>query len=348
MRKRFLVVLALAMVFSLVLSSVAMAAPEGEEISNKLELEVTVEEEVEPTDPSFTLIGIAENSAVGLYDNFTMKPYAGDYGETRALGKIELTKGDVEGFDLEYKRPDGTWFGPVKFGNAPGNESNVYYFGPKPGGDELRNVGETEWRVTWKENGTYKFEVSIVQVDEQGKLGSQLGETVKVSVNVTEEEKAMALKHATAEAGKVASAKTTEELMGAIQELQNKLTDESISIEVTEGEEGKFDYVVVAGLANDVSHVDNVLFVFEVTKEGGITESDFEITAISLRNDTEGINDTFEVGDDGVLRGYWGPAEGFLFERSAATAFTVKFNAEGTYTVKTYAIQVAPTAQADL
>lgn len=343
MRKRFSLVLALAMVFSLVFSSVAVAAPEGAKISNELKLEVTVKEEGELTDPSFTLIGIAETSAVGLYDNFTMKVDAGDYGETRALGKIVLTKGQVDGFDLEYKRPDGTWFGPVKFGNAPGNDSNVYYFGPKPGGDKLGSVGKTEWRVTWKESGTYEFEVSIVEVDEQGQLGNQLGETVKVSVNVTGE-KAMALQHATAEAGEVASIKDSELLMSAIADLNP--TDKPAEYTVTK--EGKFDYVVVADLANNVSHVDNVLFVFEVAKDGGdITEGDFEITAISLRDNTEGINDTFEIVD-GKLKGYWGPSEGFLFEGEAATAFTVKFNAEGTYTVNTYVIQVKPVETADL
>ena len=167
-----------------------------------------------------------------------------------------------------------------------------------------------------------------------------------VTVNVIDGDP-MALAHATAAAGEVASAKTPEQLMAAISGLS--FTDNSLSINVTEGEEAKFDYVIAANLANGVSHVDNALFIFEVTKEGGsITEGDFEITAISLRNDTEGINDTFEVGDGGVLRGYWGPAEGFLFEGSAATAFTVKFNAEGTYTVNTYAIQVKPAETADL
>jgi hypothetical protein len=83
-------------------------------------------------------------------------------------------------------------------------------------------------------------------------------------------------------------------LYGAIKGLN--LTDDSLNINVAKGEEGKFDYVVVAVLDNNVSHVDNALFIFEVTKEGGgITEGDFEITAISLRDDTEGINDTFEI-----------------------------------------------------
>ena len=341
MRKRFSLVLALAMVFSLVFSSVAVAAPEGAKISNELKLEVTVKEEEE----LITLIGIAENSAVGLYDNFTMKVDAGDYKETRALGKIVLTKGDVNDFDLEFKLPDGNWFGPVKFGNAPGNDPNVYYFGPKPGGDKLGDVGETEWRVTWKESGTYEFEVSIVEVDEQGQLGNQLGKTVDVSVNVAEGN-AMALTHATAGAGEVASIKNPQDLFAKINTLSPVADPATYTVNEVGG---KFDYVVVADLANDVSHVDNVLFVFEVTKEeGNITKGEFEITAISLRDGTEGINDTFEVGDGGVLRGYWGPAEGFLFAGKAATAFTVKFNAEGTYTVNTYAIQVKPAETADL
>ncbi len=71
------------------------------------------------------------------------------------------------------------------------------------------------------------------------------------------------------------------------------------------------------------------------------------ITAISLRDDTEGINETFVV-EGGKLKGFWGPSEGFFFAGEAATAFTVKFNAEGTYTVNTYAIQVKAAEEADL
>ena len=170
-------------------------------------------------------------------------------------------------------------------------------------------------------------------------------QTVTVSVVAANP---IALTHATDGAGEAASIKDPQELFTKIITLNPDAAPATYTVNEVGGE---FDYVVVSDLdnGNDVSHVDNALFIFEVTKEGGgITEGDFEITAISLRNDTEGINDTFEVGDGGVLRGYWGPAEGFLFEGSAATAFTVKFNAEGTYTVNTYAIQVAPAAKADL
>ena len=155
----------------------------------------------------------------------------------------------------------------------------------------------------------------------------------------------MALAHATAGAGEVASIEDHQELFAKITELSPVAGPATYTVNEVGGE---FDYVVVANLANNVSHVDNVLFVFEVAKDGDdITIGDFEITAISLRDGTEGINDTFEIVD-GKLKGFWGPPKGLLFAGQAATAFTVKFNAEGTYTVNTYAIQVAPTAQADL
>lgn len=337
MRKRFLVVLALAMVFSLVLSSVAMAAPEGNKISNELELTVTVEEEVEMGTIKVN-DDLATISVKGLWDVFSVSTQPPEGYSGNVKGKVEVVNDNINGFKLEYLEqgggPNHGKFFEMTFDN------NEAYFGPAEG-FPWQVVDDSIFRVTWLEEGNYEFKLSIMGGEG---FGTELASDT-VTVNVAEGN-AMALKHATAEAGKVASAETTEDLMAAIQELQNELTNQRIEFTVTEN--GEFDYVVVADLANNVSHVDNVLFVFEVTKEGGITESDFEITAISLRNDTEGINDTFEVGDDGVLRGYWGPAEGFLFEGSAATAFTVKFNAEGTYTVNTYAIQVAPTAQADL
>lgn len=338
MRKRFSLVLALAMVFSLVFSSVAMAAPEGAKISNELELEVTVKEGVEGA-----TIGVnpdlALTSAVGLYDCFTVSTTPGDHEGKMVKAKLEATP--ATGFELEYVEQDPS---NDKYGQylPLSVVDGVAWFGPSTG-FPLAAVTDSMFRVTWNEAGTYTFTLSIM--DGENFTNELASETV--TVNVIDDDP-MALTHATADAGKVASAKTPEQLMAAISGLS--FTDNSLSINVTEGEEGKFDYVVVADLdnGNDVSHVDNVLFVFEVTKEeGNIAKSEFEITAISLRDGTEGINDTFEIVD-GKLKGYWGPAEGFLFEGSAATAFTVKFNAEGTYTVNTYAIQVAPAAQADL
>lgn len=338
MRKRFSLVLALAMVFSLVFSSVAVAAPEGRQISNELELEVTVKEGVEGA-----TIGVnpdlALTSAVGLYDCFTVSTTPGDHEGKMVKAKLEATP--ATGFELEYVEQDPS---NDKYGQylPLSVVDGVAWFGPSTG-FPLAAVTDSMFRVTWHNANDYTFKVSIMGGDNfDTELASET-----VTVNVIEGDP-MALTHATAAAGEVASAKNAQELSSKIATLN---FDSATATYTVNGVGGEFDYVVVADLdnGNDVSHVDNALFIFEVTKEGGgITEGDFEITAISLRNDTEGINDTFEVGDGGVLRGYWGPAEGFLFEGSAATAFTVKFNAEGTYTVNTYAIQVAPAAEADL
>ena len=335
MRKRFLVVLALAMVFSLVLSSVAMAAPEGAKISNELELEVTVKEGVEGA-----TIGVnpdlALTSAVGLYDCFTVSTTPGDHAGKMVKVKLEATP--ATGFELEYVEQDPS---NAKYGQylPLSVVDGVAWFGPSTG-FPLAAVEDSMFRVTWNEAGTYTFTLRIMDGDNfTNELASET-----VTVNVAEGN-AMALAHATAGAGEVASIKDHQELSAKIIELSPVAGPATYTVNEVGGE---FDYVVVADLDNNVSHVDNVLFVFEVAKDGGdLTKGDFEITEISLRNNTEGINETFEIVD-GKLKGYWGPPKGDLFKGLAATAFTVKFNAEGTYKVNTYTIQVAPAAEADL
>lgn len=336
MRKRFSLVLALAMVFSLVFSSVAVAAPEGAKISNELELEVTVKEGVEGA-----TIGVnpdlALTSAVGLYDCFTVSTTPGNHANE--MVKVKLKATPATGFELEYVEQDSVNPNYKKYLRLPVDENGEAWFGPSTG-FPLTAVTNSMFRVTWHNAEKYTFKVSIMGGDNfDAELASQT-----VTVNVIDGDP-MALTHATADAGKVASIKNPEDLFTEIITLGPVAAPAKYTVDEVDGE---FDYVVVAELDNGVSHVDNTLFVFEVTKEeGNIAKSEFEITAISLRDGTEGINDTFEIVD-GKLKGYWGPAEGFLFEGSAATAFTVKFNAEGTYTVNTYAIQVAPTAEADL
>jgi len=327
------------MVFSLVLSSVAMAAPEGTQISNELELTVTVQ------DIEGATIGVnpdlALTSAVGLYDCFTVSTTPGDLAGKMVKVKLEANPDTATGFKLEYVEQDPNHSDYGKYLLLPVDENGEAWFGPSTG-FPLAAVTDSMFRVTWLEKGNYTFKLSIMGGEGfQEELAS-----ATVTVEVVEGN-AMALAHATAGAGEVASIKKPQDLFDKINTLSPVADPATYTVNEVGGE---FDYVVVADLANNVSHVDNVLFIFEITKEGddNITEDDFEITAISLRDDTEGINDTFEVGDDGVLRGYWGPAEGFLFAGKAATAFTVKFNAKGTYTVNTYAIQVKPAETADL
>jgi len=334
-------VLALAMVFVLVMSTAVLAEEIDTEdaISNVLELTVNVGDE-EPEDPTIKVNDdFSKKSVVGLYDCFTVSTTPGGYENEKVRVKLEANT--ATGFTLEYVEQDSNNDKYGQYLPLSVDENGVAWFGPSTG-FPLRAVDDSMFRVTWEEEGTYDFTLSIMGGEG---FGTELAsDTVTVEVVA---DKAMALAHATAGAGEVASAKTTEKLMEAIQELKNEFTNQRIEFTVTEN--GEFDYVVVADLDNNVSHVDNVLFVFEVAKEGGgITTDDFEITEISLHGNTEGINDTFEIGADGILRGFWGPPKGFPFAGEAATAFTVKFNAEGTYTVNTYAIQVKPAETADL
>ncbi len=327
----------LAMVFSLVFSSVAIAAPKGERISNELELTVTVEKVEEST------IRVNEDlstaSVVGLYDCFTVSTTPGDNENVLVRGKLEVINGPADGFKLEYVEQNSEHSDYGKYLSLPVDENGVAWFGPATG-FPLGAVNNSMLRVTWNTAGEYMFLVSIMYEEN---FNTELASTT-VEVTVVEGKAAMALEHATAGAGEYAGIKDVNAFMAAIASFDTQAG--AISKNIKAGK--KFDYVVVADLDNNVSHVDNALFVFEVTKEGGtISKDDFEITAISLREGTEGINDTFEVVEN-VLRGFWGPSKGFPFVGEAATAFTVKFNSEGTYTVNTYAIQVAPAEKADL
>jgi hypothetical protein len=253
--------------------------------------------------------------------------------------KVKLEATPATGFKLEYVEQDPS---NAKYGQylPLSVVDGVAWFGPSTG-FPLAAVEDSMFRVTWNEAGTYTFTLRIMDGDNfTNELASET-----VTVNVIEGDP-MALTHATAGAGEVASIKNPQELFAKINELSPVANLATYTVNEVGG---KFDYVVVADLDNNVSHVDNVLFVFEVAKDGsGITKGDFEITEISLRDNTEGINDTFEIGVGGILRGFWGPPKGDLFKGPAATAFTVKFNTEGTYTVNTYVIQVEPAEKADL
>jgi len=332
-------VLALAMVFVLVMSTAVLAEEIDTEdaISNVLELTVNVGDE-EPEDPTIKVNDdFSKKSVVGLYDCFTVSTTPGGYENEKVRVKLEANT--ATGFTLEYVEQDSNNDKYGQYLPLSVDENGVAWFGPSTG-FPLAAVEDSMFRVTWETAGTYNFTLSI--------MGGEGFDTELASETVTVEvvaDKAMALAHATAGAGEVASIKNPQDLFDKINTLSPVAAPATYTVNEVGGE---FDYVVVADLDNNVSHVDNVLFVFEVAKDGGdLTKGDFEITEISLRDNTEGINDTFEIVD-GKLKGYWGPSKGFLFAGEAATAFTVKFNAEGTYTVNTYVIQVEPAETADL
>jgi hypothetical protein len=339
-KKRFSMVLALAMVFVLVMSTAVLAEENEPEdaISNVLELTVDVSDG-ELTEPTIKVNDdFSSVSAVGLYDCFTVSTTPGGYEDE--LVRVKLAANPATGFKLEYVEQDSAHDDYKKYLLLPVDEEGVAWFGPSTG-FPLRAVDDSMFRVTWETAGTYNFTLSIMGGED---FGTELASDT-VTVNVAEGN-AMALAHATANAGEYANIKDETAFNNAMLGLIPNLKLESLTKNINKEE--TFDYVIAADLANNVSHVDNVLFVFEVAKAGGgITEGDFEITAISLRDDTEGINETFVV-EEGKLKGFWGPPKGLLFAGQAATAFTVKFNAEGTYTVNTYAIQVKPAETADL
>lgn len=104
-----------------------------------------------------------------------------------------------------------------------------------------------------------------------------------------------------------------------------------------------FEVGITADLTASASELDHTLYIIEVQKDGeAATKDDFTIVG-----NPEGIMDTFEtVGN--VLKGYWGPQQGFLFRQKTTSDFQVKFNERGTYSVKIYAIQVAPAESVEM
>lgn len=334
MKKRVALLLVLCVAFSMILPSLAWAAGP---ISNTLMLTVTVEEEEELTPPSILIRDdLAKTSAVGLYDYFTVEMVPGDSVYDNEIVKVKFVISRADGgsvascLELEYLELDPGKPGYNEYHSLTIGDDGEGWFGPDTGFPVKESIMDNKFRVTWKTAGTYTCTMSIMTGDD---FAEKLGEDKSVSIVVNEDD-ALALTHTTAKAGAVASAENPEDLAAKINELN--LVGTSLDIQVTEDED--FDYVVSTKL-NGVSHVDNVLFIFEVTKDG-IKEGDFEITEISLRSDTEGINDTFELAGDNKLKGYWGPKEGFKFDGPAATAFTIKFNQTGSYSVQVYAIQV--------
>jgi len=319
-KKRVALLLVLCVAFSMILPSLAWAA---NPISNTLELDVEVKKEEEPTPPPISINDdLARVSAVGLYDYFTVSTDPGDYEGEEVRVKFQVTP--ATGFKLEYLE-DG------EYQTLSVDEDGVGWFGPA-GGFSLTEDA-SKFRVTWEKADTYTCTISIMTGDN---FNQQLGENESVTVDV-KEKNAMVLAHAWADAREVTSIDDPAKLAEVVKELNPGYA--SLKIQVTK--DGEFDYVVAADLDNEVSHVDNILFIFEVTKDD-IAVGDFEITAVSLRGDIEGINETFESVEDGKVRGYWGPKEGFPFTGPAATAFTIKFNEAGSYNVQVYAIQVEP------
>jgi len=340
-------VLALAMVFVLVMSTAVLA--EGNEpedaISNVLEVNVNVAGE----DTGGTIAvndDLAEKIVAGLWDVFSVSTTPPDNEEALSVkGKVVVVgEGDPAGFKLEYLEQDTSSENYGKF--LPMNfDGGAAYFGPS-GGFPWVKVEHSVFRVTWKEAGEYTFNIYIVDANND----EVLAETEGVTVQVMETGQAINLKHAYTDEIEVENGEP--QIPGGLPILDGGSLTINPNIDQT------FGYWVKAELEAGFSHVDGVRYVFEVTKGSSdvIAVEDLEIKYFEKQADYD-VRTLGLTKEDGKLTGVFGPAQGFTFyggdgeqllpgipgvESPVVTPFKVKFNTEGEYNVRIYAIQVEP------
>lgn len=275
--------------------------------------------------PEIALEGIADMSAVGLYDNIAMSLNPGDYGKNNAMVKIQVASGDVNDFQLEFFLDEGGLNRERRWITVDFDGEGAYRFTPGSGGsltgETLDSVEPVDFRVTWNAEGTYEFEISIIAENSRGIFENELvtaGFTVQVIGSLP--------------AGPVA-------LTHSINE--GPTTDGALTIEVGDTEE--VGYLVHAALVNNVSHIDDVLYICEVQKNtaegwGAASKGDFVMTKVD-GGTIQGINDSFKEDGD-LLRGYWGLPEGFTLEEEMDTRLTVRFDTAGEYRLSIYAVQL--------
>ncbi len=305
MKKRFSLVVILALAMVMLLAGTAMAAaPAGTVVSNDLEAIISAYNA--PT------IDVNDDfsrfSQAGTFDYFSVSTTKGDYGDRTVRVKIECAEAPADDFELFYEETALIEKPYLPLDLASG----AAWFGPDSGFPLID--GTSNFRMEWNTPGTYSFTLTIVDVNSDEELAS-----VEQPVTITE--------------AKAINMSWT---------IGGNTVDSATPINVKPGT--TFNAAVTSALADGVTSVDNTLFVIEVTKDGSAASAgDFEITEVNDSEDTEGINNTFTVeaiGDSEVLQGYWGPVKGFTFNSDTTSTFTAKFNNTGTYNVKIYAIQV--------
>jgi hypothetical protein len=284
--------------------------------------------------PVIALEGIAEVAAVGLYDNFVISVNPGDYGKENIMIKIRVASGDANNFQLEFFSDEGGFNWDRRWKTIDFDEEGTCRFAPRSGsaviGDALNSVEPLDFRVTWNAEGTYEFEISIIAETAEGVFKNELvtaGYTVRVVGG---------------------SSARPVELTHSINE--GPATGGALTVEA--GNTEVVSYMVNAALANDISHLDNVLYICEVQKKtadgwGAASKGDFVITLMDGTeagggNGTQEINDTFKEDSD-RLRGYWssswGFPGGFTLEGEMSTRLAVRFNMAGEYRFSISAIQ---------
>jgi hypothetical protein len=280
--------------------------------------------------PEIVLEGIAEVAAVGLYDNFVMSVNPGDYGKENIMIKIRVASGDVNNFQLEFFPDEDAFNRDRRWKTIVFDEEGTCRFAPRSGSavicDALNSVEPLDFRATWNAEGTYEFEIGIIAETAEGVFKNELvtaGYTVRVVGGPS-----------------ARPVELTHSINGG------PATGGALTVEA--GNTEVVSYMVNAALANDISHVDNVLYICEVQKKtadgwGAASKGDFVITMMDGTeagggNGTQEINDTFKEDSD-RLRGYWGSPGGFTLEEGMSIRLAIRFHVPGEYRFSICAIQ---------
>jgi hypothetical protein len=123
----------------------------------------------------------------------------------------------------------------------------------------------------------------------------------------------------------------------------NKPINEDCQVSVEAGD--SINVSVTAKLAKNVEVAENIYYQISVRKQDNgswiaAEKGDFVITKVNGEENTEGINNTFNVDGDELI-GRWGHSEGFDFENDeVTTTMEVVFRNAGIYKVEICTIQV--------
>lgn len=304
MKGRLLAVMAVVLAMTLALAPAVWAAEPGKRISNTLEATLTEEAKDKPTVTIHD--DLSEQSIAGLWDVFSVSTTPNGYKEEMVRARITIEVESTDDFTLEYLDSNTNTFKPLSFTDGEA------WYGPA-GGFPLLDATSI-FRVTWHEAGTYTARVSI-------KGGPGFGE----------------------------------ELASTSRTVQVTAGGHAIRLNWTEGDDDgdgridrtytvgrAFDVEAQANLDNGLTHVDGVLYVVEVTKDGTAATPD-DLTITGTGGQALGYQDGYF---------YWGPSTGFTFGcvagptatncagDGASTTFTVTVQRGGDYSVQAYAVQL--------
>jgi len=286
---------------------------------------------------------LANPSAVGLWDLFSVStaPSEGITDDKLVMWKIELLEGegygDINGLKLEWLTP---------------NKNNDYIPHELTFEDNVAYSGIFPWvghrldffRVTWLKEGTYRFRISVVDIETKYELAFDEIEVAVVNLMDTENNP-IALEHV-----KYEVRYTSDDFMYPDEEIFH---EGKLEIKAEQNEE--FGYWVRVELNEEVDHIDGVQYIIEIAKadQSEINEKD-----VTLKYVTKYYGFFFTVsipvyGENGRLKGVF-PSNSFtLFDEPedllpdnsgvsthTMSPFKVRFNKQGIYNVTIYGVQI--------